>query len=340
MTRALRALATFALLGFALYGAGLLDREGWARIAQTIGSPDWRFLALSVLFIPIMDAVSTLKWHALTQARQMPVSFGALFGYYVVGRFYNLVLPSSIGGDLIRVHLLGRRTARYADAAAIVFVERFTGVVTLVLIAAGALVLASFEDSRAALWGTLAAAGVALAGMLWVVGHPPVLARLDAALGRRLPPSSAVFAKLKKLQDAILEFRHDGRALQIAMLNSLLFYAAAIVNTWVALRVFVPDVPLWQMAIPVPLVMFIMNLPVSIGNLGIMEFGYTFVLTQFGIPGDVALATALLMRLKLILGGAIGALLNLFIGGAPPPVENLESTRRLAGATTRTGESG
>jgi hypothetical protein len=39
VTRPLRAIASLLLLGFALYGAGLLARAGWEDIASTISTP-------------------------------------------------------------------------------------------------------------------------------------------------------------------------------------------------------------------------------------------------------------------------------------------------------------
>jgi hypothetical protein len=275
---------------------------------------------MAFAFLPIMDGVSSVKWHALTSARRMGVPFATLFAYYVIGRFYNLILPSSIGGDVVRVHLLGKRTSRYADAAAIVFIERFTGVVTLVVLAAVALMFASLGFSKTSLGVTIFAAAAVLAGIVWLVRHDEILPRLEAAVAARHRVGSAVASKLEKLRKAIRAFGTERRALVVAMLHSIVFYAAAIVNTWISVRVFDGTVALSDMLIAVPLIMFIMNIPVSMGNLGIMEFGYTVVLMQFGISGEAALAAALLMRLKLLVGGAVGAILHVAMDTRPPDV--------------------
>jgi hypothetical protein len=59
----------------------------------------------------------------------------------------------------------------------------------------------------------------------------------------------------------------------------------------------------------VPVILFIMNLPFSIGGIGLMEFAYSFTLGVFGVQPAVAISTALLMRAKSLLDAGIGGLL-------------------------------
>ena len=52
-----------------------------------------------------------------------------------------------------------------------------------------------------------------------------------------------------------------------------------------------------------------MNLPISFGNLGLMEFAYIAIFQMMGYSAELALSVAILMRLKSLLDGVIGGVL-------------------------------
>ncbi|MEM1261943.1 MAG: lysylphosphatidylglycerol synthase transmembrane domain-containing protein [Pseudomonadota bacterium] len=324
--KAVRAVVSVALVLFAFYVAGLFDSDSRSRILTTIRDANLAFLILSILWIPLMDVVSTIKWKSLCNARGISVRYFRLLAFYIVGRFYNLILPSSIGGDLIRIYLLGQASQRNADAAAVVFVERLTGVIVLLVLSAVSLLFTGLGFSRATLAVGIIAAGAGIAALCWLlIGDMPLnLLRGVAKTSSGL--FGKVLEKLAKLQVAVRAFKHHGGALFIAIANSLLFYMFAILNVWVSVLVFQGDVSLISMVIAVPLIMFIMNIPVSLGSLGIMEFGYTVVLMQFGVNADAAFATALLMRMKLLLAGAFGAVVYAALGESRPDPQKVAAS--------------
>ncbi len=59
-----------------------------------------------------------------------------------------------------------------------------------------------------------------------------------------------------------------------------------------------------------PVIMLMMNIPLSIGNHGIMEAAFTITFEILGLGSILGLSTALLIRLKSIVDGAIGASLH------------------------------
>ena len=85
----------------------------------------------------------------------------------------------------------------------------------------------------------------------------------------------------------------------------------AVVNVYVTALAFDREVQFLQLLLAVPLIMFIMNLPVSIGGLGLMEFAFVFIFELFGYGGGLALSTAVMMRLKSFADAGLGGLLYL-----------------------------
>ena len=121
-----------------------------------------------------------------------------------------------------------------------------------------------------------------------------------------------LFSKIAKIQAAVHDYKTDQTALWIAMLNSLIFYFFAVLNVWVSAMAFNQDVHFIAILVAVPAILLIMNLPVSIGGIGLMEFAYTFTFDIIGYSSALGLSTALLIRMKTFLDGGVGGLVHLF----------------------------
>lgn len=68
------------------------------------------------------------------------------------------------------------------------------------------------------------------------------------------------------------------------------------------------DQPLSLWFSVVPLVALFMVLPISIGGFGVRENAMTLLLSEQGVPGEKAVAVALLWGLSTIIMGLIGGL--------------------------------
>ena len=328
--RFLQIIVTTALLVYVFQKAGLLTVDGWQKLLTTFSNANLYLVLLSVVLLPLMDLSSSFKWYLLSRACDFSVSLWRLYAYYIVGRFFSLVLPSSIGGDVVRVHELGRHTGRYADSAAIVFVERFSGLAVLVMLAvvAVAVNLRTFDMPWLTLSLAIGAIGVGF--VCWVIIDHRPYNFVSKVAGERLPLVSLVLNKIGKLRSAILVFREKPEALWIAIVNSLIFYFLAILNVWVSTLAFDDSVKFSTMFVAVPVIMFIMNLPFSIGGIGLTEFAYSFTFGLFGIAPSVALSTIVLMRIKTLLAAGLGSLIYPLVSdGMASPKELSREVRQL-----------
>ncbi|MDF2770646.1 MAG: hypothetical protein K0S86_139 [Geminicoccaceae bacterium] len=314
--RTLRFVVVSLLVGYVLHRARLTTPEGWHQLVVTLHGSHLGFLAVSLLVTPLVHVQSTMKWYTLTRARRMNVSFRRLYYYFVVGRFYNLILPSNIGGDLIRIRMLGVASGRHADAAATVFVERLTGILTLVVYASIAVAITAASRRLPWVFSAVMLASAAVAVMCWaIVADRPV--RLFTKLfSGRAPLLDALVAKLVRLRAAIVVFRGMPSALAVAFGHSVVFYVLCVADIWLTLRVFDRVAGFSMMLLAVPVVMLVMNVPLSVGNIGVLEFAYTVVLGAFGVSPTAALSTVMLMRVKMILAAAGGGVAHALMSGA------------------------
>jgi uncharacterized protein (TIRG00374 family) len=306
----LRIAITLCLLGVVFYLADLFSPAGRKLLFDTLKNADLALLVAAILIGILINMVSAFKWYMLTQARDLGAGYWRIFAYYLVGQFYNMFLPTSVGGDVVRSYELGKFSGRQADALASVFVERYTGVVTLLIVATLAVMtqLASFNQGF--IIATLIAFGLGLGFIAWLVYDPRVYSAVRDFMQVRVPLSSKIFSKLDKLLEAITVYTQRPKTIALALLNSLLFYFVAVVNVYLTAMVFNSEVSFLDMLIATPIIMLIMNLPISIGNIGLMEVAYVSVLELLGYGAELGLAIMLLMRFKSLFDAALGGVLH------------------------------
>ncbi|MEO0769171.1 MAG: lysylphosphatidylglycerol synthase transmembrane domain-containing protein [Cyanobacteria bacterium J06649_4] len=328
--RFIRIIVTTSLLLYVLQQANLLSLQGWQELVITFSHTNLWLIVASILLGPFIDFISSIKWYALARDCDMKVSIWRIYAYYMVGQFFNMILPSSIGGDFIRIHQLGKHTSRQADSAAVVFVERFSGLAVLVFLATLAVAINLQQFNSLWLTAALAISLIGIALICWIIVDERPYQFVNQQIGRRIKIVSTILSKLDKFRRAVLVYHEKPAALWLALFNSLIFYALAICNVWVSVLAFDGDVSFMNMLVAVPIIMFIMNIPFSIGGLGITEYAYSFTLGLFGINTTVALATILLMRLKTLLAAGMGGLVYLFIS------DGVTSPKELSKAATQT----
>ena len=68
--------------------------------------------------------------------------------YYFIGMYFSLLLPTSVGGDVMRVWYLERQIGRKWAALASVFLERLNGLLVLIAVACVGVLFAPSESAR------------------------------------------------------------------------------------------------------------------------------------------------------------------------------------------------
>src|SRR5262249_52533060 len=84
----------------------------WAQVAAAFGRLrlGWWLAAGGVLVVT--QVVSALRWRMLARPLGFDGSLGRYTSYYFIGMFFNLVLPTSVGGDVVRALYLDGRSGR------------------------------------------------------------------------------------------------------------------------------------------------------------------------------------------------------------------------------------
>lgn len=267
----------------------------------------------SLLFIPIV-LLATLRWWVLMRARRIPIGLGRVGRLALAGYFFNLCMPGTTGGDVMKAYYAAKGTHQRADAVVSIGIDRLCGLVGLVLLV-GLIGLFSLHDPlirklTIAMWCGL----VAVIAAAWLYTSPTLRRRLRlGAKLSKLPGANT----LRKLDSWVSAYRHHLGALVTAIGLSLLIHlglASAMVLAGFALGI---EQPWLYLLTTIPIVFVLWSLPVS-GPLGLGPLDYVAV--QLIVAGGSASAQLVLMmfvayRLYLVGAGLVGALALMGLGG-------------------------
>ncbi len=294
--------------------AYFLSRVHPERFLHTFASANYSWIALALTVYLFAQSISAVRWTMLARPLGIATPFKDLVKYYLIGMFFNLFAPGTVGGDVSRVYYLVRDEAAHAKGRAVttmhaamsVLMDRAIGMVVLVWLGATALLL--FPQY---------AVPPTVRMVTFLLASGFVVAVLLTPLLRRLLPEDGhpIVVKVRLL---FRSYRMQWRALAAAGVLSIVIH---LIQAWMHVvmgRALGLELPFTFCLIVYPLVGTFAAIPVSLNGLGLREGGYIYLLAVIGIGTEKGIAFGLLLFLIVALDSLIGGLLFLLQKSAKP----------------------
>lgn len=244
----------------------------------------WLLPATLLIFLSMY--VSTVKWQILLQAQGLKTNYKDLWKFYWMGLFANNFLPSSIGGDGIRIVLTGKGLGDMAGAATSVTVERILA--TFGLAVTG--ILAGWLVSRTSLQvnGLLLILFLVSTGLLLLItlaSPPEFLLRKKGRLAEFLVGVSRHGGSLKE----------HGNKVFLSGLLSVLFQLTVVgINYTIFRALNITELSLTELIYIIPAISALSMIPLGINGYGVREGAYVFLLSIYGVDKGSALTASLI----------------------------------------------
>ncbi|HUF39904.1 MAG TPA: lysylphosphatidylglycerol synthase transmembrane domain-containing protein [Anaerolineales bacterium] len=292
INRLLRTTGTIAAFGLLLYQ---LRRQGWSEILESVAAiPPWRFAAAIVLIL-VSRLVVAVRWHVLLQTAGQPIRLSDSLRITFSGLFASNFLPTTIGGDVVRLAMALRMGYDNVVATASLVVDRLVGVA-----------------------GMATAAPLGLIPLFGGLSSGPVAAGAFGAFSSRVGNIRA------RLWEALHLWMRSPRGLLLAFAWTWAHQLALFGVVWLMLGGLGEPPPFWLVGGLWSLTYFVTLLPVSINGLGLQELSMTAIFTGLGgVSVGAAATAALLVRTLQTLASLPGALFlpDILSGGRPPEGE-------------------
>jgi glycosyltransferase 2 family protein len=270
--------------------------------------PYYVFAAVAILMLTMPP--SAWRWQILLASKGIHEPLGWLTKMYFVGYAASQVLPTTIGGDAVRIieHARRRPTAK-GEAAGAVLMERAVGsAATLILVAAG-LVLAIGRYENIELLVEVELISLALVAVFAMLVFSR---RTNAFLQERVFPqgrSIRLERPLSSLWSALHGYRHQRAALLFVLAVSVVLQFVRILAIWCCGEAVGINLSPLVYVIFGPLLFLVMMLPITLSGLGVRESFFVFFLGRFGVDADAAFAAGLLFFAVSLVPALPGALI-------------------------------
>ncbi len=113
----------------------------WNTVGVAFGNLRLEYWLGAVALLCLCQLASAWRWKTYADELQMKRTLPQLVGFYFIGMYFNLMLPTSVGGDVVRAWYLDGQTGQRLTAFASVFLDRLNGLVVLVGLACVAVTL-------------------------------------------------------------------------------------------------------------------------------------------------------------------------------------------------------
>lgn len=314
--------------------------QNWAQLARIFIQMNLGYFILSVVVFILGQVLLATRWWLLLRVQGIPIKVGAAVKLHLLGLFYNNVMPSSMGGDILRAWYVTKHTDKRLVAALSVFVDRAIAMFSMLLMVLGVYLFLlrgpiGASSPRGVDKGTTT---ITLIGVSWVLGGVFLVmlaAFCHRAIRRRLIHLIQIawnhlVVAGRTIRDSIVLYCKKPHIVLAAMGLTILLQSVIIVTFWVLGHSLGIDISVGYYFIIFPATWLFSALPISIAGIGLMEGGIVVLFTHLAaVPEEQAKALALCQRFVWVLASVPGGIIHLL--GAHLPRSNSFDGREVAG---------
>ena len=235
---------------------------------------------LACLMSLVGQVLSSIRWWILSNTFSFPGRWSTYLGFYFVGMFFNLFLPTGIGGDLFKVHFLSREKGRRFLAAFTVVGDRLFGLISMLFM--GAVAVKIWPDLLPEPFADFLyiSALIILAALLGLPFFQRAIRGILPGVSRHLAGLLILWQRPQRLLSVLgLSF----------CLQALGMGAIALLGAGIGIKL-----PLPFYFASIPLVGLVTLIPISFNGIGVREGAFIYFFGLKGVGAEPALGLGLL----------------------------------------------
>lgn len=279
------AVGCFALIAFLADPVAIWQRISGVSVPAIVAA-----VALHALIIGLL----AWRWRIVVSALGIRVSSVRALVLTFTSTALNLLLPTSVGGDLGRIWMARRDGVDAACGAAAALFDRVVGLLMLIVMIVGGLAF-SVELSGDG-WGAVVAAMTvtAIAGLLALAQMPRLL---------RHPSVERFSTSLR------LVLTRPALLISTAAISLACHLLTALI-VWIVAQGMGVEIRTLTVILFVPVVILASMIPVSVGGWGVRELAAIAFLERAGVAAESAAALAIILGITQLIAAGLGALLG------------------------------
>ena len=256
------------------------------QMVSALRRADWRWLGAGICAYGGVEVMAVVRWRILLGIQEFRLSWLKATAILFIGEFFTVCTPGLVGGDAMRILYLSREAPqKKLDAVLTVVMDRLTGLVSLITLAAGVLVVRYHWLSRSAAVDRLVDAMMVLLGISAVLLLLAIFAAGSKTLaGRRLP--AQIGQVLIALKRCGVQWGRTLAAFGTTLVAHGLYYVTFCCGARALTRGGPPSsIDVFSV---MPIVNTLVTLPISLGGIGLRESLFQVLLHDLtGTPAAI-----------------------------------------------------
>jgi uncharacterized protein (TIRG00374 family) len=311
---ALRIIISAGLIGYLLATANL------GEMFVKIKSCHVSFFLFSLLIGILRNVIFAYRWGVLLTGSEIKVPFITLVKFYFGGSFFNLLLPTTLGGDVVRGYDLATHSNKKMDAASSVLAERIIGSFALIFIALFALLFGRKRIENTQVINVVLIVCISYFALAIIVFNARIMKRLIALF--KFGSFWKIGKRLDRMYGSLCRFFADKMILGLCFVLSIVCQTLTMVAVYLLALAINLKLPLVYFFMILPMIWIVTMVPLSINGLGVREGAFVFFFTEVGVSGSSALLFSFLNLSRMIVLGLICGTIYL-VAQMPLPFKKL-----------------
>lgn len=277
----------------------LLRKTGVEIILLKLESLKLSWIILGIFIFSISNLLGSLQWYILLKHAGVQLKYVSVVRYYYIGLFYNNIFISNMGGDFFRLFYIAKHQNNSSAAISTVFLDRFFGFTMLTFLALIGSIYWYSTMGYSKIGPVLLLVVICWILVILVLFNQKLAGSLGFVFKWFLP--ARILIKLREIYDLIYNFSKHKRLLALMAVLSFFIQIIRILTHYIAGRAIGVDISFVSFLIFIPLIAFIVSLPISIGGLGVREQTAVILFRRVGVLEPMSIAMEFLAYLLTII---------------------------------------
>jgi uncharacterized membrane protein YbhN (UPF0104 family) len=278
----LRGIGSLLSIALLIY---LLSQQGWEEIREALESISLRTIVTIILLMIVSRFAVASRWYALLRAVAPEISYWESFRMTFAGLFAANFLPTTIGGDILRLAVTLRKAKDRISSGTSIAADRLVGL-------AGMAMLLPVGAWKFLEWLNASSAGGSALHETWVLAGVGVALVFDW----RLLLVRLRNGTVRLFKELLLWLRRPK-----AVLTALGLTWIHMICLFTIIRLLLRDMgqvlDFWTIGGLWSFTYFITLIPISINGLGLREVSISYIFPELGgVAVQAALSLAILLR--------------------------------------------
>lgn len=279
-------------------------------IKQSIQSIPLASYFLSIIIYFVALSLNALKWKRLFSGR----SYIQLFKYVIMAQYYSMVLPGGVlAGEMVKAYRIGKGENDAEKIAASIIIDRITGFLGLIIVGYMGLIFSSIDISNEIIYifsGTM----FLLLAVLLSLKNRFLESMIMKALSKAQHYNKYMHKYIVIIKIIVLEWRlYLNRPVILieSIIIGISFQLTGVYMIYILALGSHIGISFFDLCWIYGIISIIIFIPISIAGLGLREGGFIALFAMISLSPESALALSLSVFSLQIIGGVVGAIIEI-----------------------------